>query len=208
MSDLSYLAAPALAFLIAAGAPGPATLAVAATAMARGRRAGMMTGLGLSVGLAFWGVIAAAGLGAAILAWAPALLVLRLAGGAFLLWLAWKSARNALRPESAGGPAPLPGHALFRRGLLLNLLNPKAVLAWGAVIAIGLPVGAGPNEFATIVAVCAAIGAILYAVYAVAFSLPPVRSWYSRARRWIEALCAVGFGLAGLRLMFWRGETA
>ena len=208
MSDLAYLVAPSLAFLVAAGSPGPATLAVAATAMARGRRAGMATGLGLGLGLAFWGVIAAAGLGAAILAWAPALVVLRLAGGAFLLWLAWKSAKSALQPDVADDPSPLPDRALFRRGLLLNLLNPKAVLAWGAVIAIGLPQGAGPAEFAAIVAVCSAIGVALYAIYAVAFSMPPVRGWYTRARRGIEAACALSFGLAGIRLMLWRGGAS
>ena len=203
MNDLGFLMAPALAFLVAAGSPGPATLATAATSMAFGRRAGMLIGAGLAVGLAFSGLVAAAGLGTVILAWAPALLVLRLAGGAFLLWLAWKAARSAWRPATAL-PEPIPDHRLFWRGCLLNLLNPKAVLAWGAVIAIGMPADAGTAELAAITAMCALLGWLVYAAYALAFSHPRVMTVYARTRRWIDAGCAALFGLAGLRLLTWR----
>ena len=203
MNDLTYLVAPALTFLVAAAAPGPATLATAASAMANGRRAGMLIGLGLGIGLAIWGVVAAAGFGAAILAWAPALLGLRLAGGAFLLWLAWKAARSAWRPEQATQPT-LPLHGFFWHGLFLNLLNPKAILAWGAVFAIGLPAGAGTTELLTITVVCVALGFAIYMFYAAIFSTPRAMAIYARTRRWIDGACAVWFGLAGLRLLTWR----
>ena len=55
---------PALmAFFVAAASPGPATLAVSTTAMAAGARSAAALGVGLAVGLACWGLVAAAGLG-------------------------------------------------------------------------------------------------------------------------------------------------
>ncbi len=203
MTDLTFLLPPVLAFVIAAGAPGPATLSVAATAMSRGRRAALMLGAGLGLGLAFWGVVVAAGLGTVILAWAPALLALRIAGAAVLLWLAWKSARSAF--SAAGADAvPVPGGALFRRGLLINALNPKAILAWGAVIAVGLRDDAGPAQLIAITTCCALIGWLLYFAYAALFSTDRVMAAYRRARRWIDGACAVLFGAAGLRLLTWK----
>lgn len=206
MGDAAFLIAPALAFFVAAASPGPATLSVAATSMARGRAAGLAMAAGLSLGLGLWGVVAASGLGALVLALAPALGLLRLAGGAFLLWLAWQSARSAFGPAAAAGAAA--GAAgpwgIFRQGLLLNLLNPKALLAWGAVIALGMPAGAGAAEFAAIVAVCSALGCAIYAGYAALFSRPSVRAGYARARRWIDGACAAAFAAAGGALIVGR----
>jgi threonine/homoserine/homoserine lactone efflux protein len=209
LGGLAYLLAPAVTFLIAAGSPGPATLAVAATAMARGRSSGLALGAGLAAGLALWGAVAAAGLGALMLHWTPALLTLRIAGGAFLIWLAWKSARSAMSaaPSRDRGLPAAPQVAMFLRGLLLNVLNPKAVLAWTAVIAIGLPSGAGAAQLCAIVAICAVLGAVVYGLYAVGFSIPVVTAFYWRARRGLEAAFAAFFGYAGVRLMFWRVET-
>lgn len=205
-ADLGFLVAPCLAFIVAAGSPGPATLATAATAMARGRRDALVLGIGLALGLTLWGVVAAAGLGALMLASVTAMTILRIAGGAYLLYLAWLSARSAVSGGAAIAYAP-GGRGLFRRGLILNAMNPKAVLAWTAVIALGLPSGAGAVHLWTIVAACSGLGVVVYAVYAVAFSLAPMRSGYARAQRGIEAILALAFGAAGLRLMTSRTET-
>lgn len=209
LDGLIYLLVPAATFLVAAGSPGPATLAVAATAMARGRRSGLMLGAGLSVGLAFWGVIAAAGLGVLMLHWTPALMALRIAGGGFLIWLAWKSARSALTvtPAEDQDPPAASSSAMFLRGVLLTAMNPKAVLAWTAVISIGLPSDAGAAQLWTIVAVCTTLGAALYALYAVGVSFPTVTAGYWRARRGLEAAFAALFGYAGLRIVFCRMDT-
>jgi threonine/homoserine/homoserine lactone efflux protein len=201
------LIAPAIAFLIAVGSPGPATLAVAGTAMASGRRAGLGIGFGLALGLAFWGALTAIGLGALVLGSPPALLTLRICGGAYLFWLAWKSARAAMNaaPPTSALPPVEPRH-LFLKGLLLNLSNPKAALAWAAVIAIGLPPDASTTHITTITIMCTLIGLTIYAGYAIGFALSPVRSAYFRSHRWIEGILAVLFGYAGVRLLFLRTD--
>lgn len=213
MTDFSLLLAPGLAFVAAVGAPGPATLAVSAVAMTRGRPEALVFAAGLSLGLTIWGVVAAVGLGAAILAWAPALVVFRLAGGAFLLWLAWCAARRALAPAPIGpadAPADRGGGAptdVLRRGVLLNMVNPKAILAWAAFIAFELPEVAGPTGFAAIVVIASMVGAAIYTSYAFAFSHASVRAGYARCRRWVDGALAALFGLVAVRLLTWRPEA-
>lgn len=197
--------AAAAAFFVAAASPGPATLAVSATAMAHGTRTALLFGLGLAAGLAFWGVLAAAGLGALLAQSAGALFALRLAGGAYLLVLAVRSARSALSgaPDPAL-PAQRPARPLLS-GLLLNLSNPKAVLAWMAVLALGLAPERGGAHLALTTALLAVLGLAIYAAYAILFARPRMRAAYRRARRGIEAVLAGAFAFAGLRLILSRG---
>lgn len=186
-------------FLVAAGSPGPATLAVASVAMGSGRRAGLALGAGLAVGLAVWGVAVGLGFGALVAQSPVFLTIFKVIGGGYLLYLAWQSAKSAIAPQDAPR-ATDPGRA-FRRGLILNLGNPKAALAWIAALALGS--GDGAVGWG-VVAACAALGAVIYATYALAFALGPVRGVYMRARRGIEAATAGLFALAGLRLLTWR----
>lgn len=208
MTDSTTLAAATsvATFVFAAGSPGPATLAVAATAMAGGRPRGAAMALGLSLGLGVWGVVIALGFGALVAQSAPILTILKLIGAGYLFYLAYASGRSALQPLS--GPVPVAPQAdtarLFRRGLMLNLGNPKAVLAWVAALALGAEAAPGGAVSVAVLAICAGLGAAIYLAYATLFSLAPVMALYSRMRRWIEALFAGLFALAGLRLLFWR----
>src|SRR3546814_9652416 len=92
-----------LAALVATASPGPATLAIAGTSMASGRRYGLALAAGVTTGSLTWSIAAAAGLSAVMLANAWAFEVLRYAGACYLLFPAFKSARSALTP---GAPAP------------------------------------------------------------------------------------------------------
>ncbi|MEM9783929.1 MAG: LysE family transporter [Pseudomonadota bacterium] len=200
-------ALPALiAFFVAAASPGPATLGVAATAMSRGARAGCWFGAGLALGLAIWGVVAAAGLGALLQQSVWALTLLRLLGGAYLLYLALRAAGSALGPEASRAEDGAANGRFFRRGLLLNAANPKAVLAWLAVLAIGLPDGADSASITVLTALCAIAGLAIYLGYALAFSRRSVMAGYRRARRGIDGAVAAAFSYAGIRLLTTRTE--
>ncbi|QBY02292.1 LysE family translocator [Rhodophyticola sp. CCM32] len=209
MSDPAFLAAATsvATFAFAAGSPGPATLAVAATSMAGGRGRGLAMAAGLSVGLAIWGVAVALGFGALVAQSASILVVLKLLGAVYLFYLAVKSGQSALRSGAAADTAPAVADArqLFRRGLMLNLSNPKAVLAWVAALALGTD-GTGQAMVVPIavVAICAGLGGGLYAGYATLFSRRAVMAGYVRFRRWIEGVFAALFALAAIRLVLWR----
>jgi threonine efflux protein len=206
---IDALLSPALlAFFVAAASPGPATLAVSTTAMAAGTRAASFLGVGLAVGLGFWGLVAAAGLGALLVQSSVALTVLRWFGGAYLLWLAIQSARSAIAPDTASASVVhASDRQLLLRGLVLNLSNPKAVLAWISILAIGIGSTEDGTTLATTTILCAILGLAIYLGYAVLFSRASVRSGYRRARRAIDGMAAAFFGYSGLKLVLARTEA-
>jgi len=200
MLDITSLGTVAAAFFVAAASPGPATIAVMTVSMSAGRASGLCFGLGLSIGLAFWGIIAATGLGAVLQASSHALSVLKVVGGVYLLWLAYGAARSASRPSAAIG-AKAQRDSGFMRGLILNLSNPKAVLAWMATLALGLGSGNGVWQVASATSLCVALGFAIYAGYAFAFSTPGAMGVYGKVRRWVDGAVAGLFALAGFGLI-------
>ena len=175
MIDWAGLSAIFAAFFIVAASPGPATLAVSMVSAASGRKSGIVFGSGLAIGLTFWGFVAATGLGAVLEASTSLLLALKIVGGAYLLWLAYGSARSAMRATtkdmSLDSQSPLPERRLFVRGLVLNISNPKAAFAWMAALSVGLGPEGGLVNLAMATLVCALIGLMIYTAYATAFSL-------------------------------------
>lgn len=205
MIDWAGLSAIFAAFFIVAASPGPATLAVSMVSAASGRKSGIVFGLGLAIGLAFWGLVAATGLGAVLEASTSLLLALKIAGGAYLLWLAYGAARSALRATAKDVSlkirSSLPERRLFARGLVLNLSNPKAVFAWMAALSVGLGPDGGLLNLAMATLVCALIGLMIYSAYATAFSVAAIRYGYVKFRRRIDGIVAAFFAIAGLSLI-------
>jgi len=192
-----------LAALIATASPGPATLAIAGTSMASGRRYGLALAAGVTTGSLAWSIAAAAGLSVAMLANAWVFEVLRYAGAAYLLFLAFKSARSALRPGAAPAiktAAPSLATA-YRRGLLLHLTNPKAILFFGSLYAVGVPAGTSPASLALVIAAVGLQSFALFHGLALLFSSPPLAAGYAKLRRWFEAVFAAAFAFAGIKIL-------
>ena len=145
MIDLVSLVSITLTFFVVAVSPGPATISNAVIAMHHGRRAGLTYGTGLALGLAFWGLVAASGMGVVLQGSVYLLSALKILGGCYLLWLACRSLRSALRPGALSAPQAeetCSGTRLMMRGLAIHLSNPKAIFAWVAIIANGVGPGA------------------------------------------------------------------
>jgi len=97
-SDLMIALAVALPlFLIGVISPGPATLGIMMLSAKSGRRRGLTFALGVCGGSLFWGTAAALGLSSVLTLYAEFTLILRIAGGSYLLWLAFKSLRSAVQ---------------------------------------------------------------------------------------------------------------
>ena len=203
---LVHLAPVFAAYLVAIASPGPSTLAIMGVAMNQGRANAAALALGVVTGSLIWAGLAASGLSTLLAAWAEAMLAIKIAGGLYLLWLAWKSARSACRREAAARAAiPAAGRgALYRRGVALHLANPKAVLGWIAIISLGLGPEAPPGALPAMLVGCAALGLIVNLGYALLFSTAPMVGAYRRARRGIEGVLAACFGYAGIRLLLLR----
>ncbi len=115
-----------IAVLLIELTPGPNMGYLAALSASHGRTAGFRAVAGVTLGLAFYMLLAVLGV-AEILAAAPlAYGVLRWAGVAYLLYLAWEAWRGA--SETSPGHARDVDHAPFWRGLIANVLNPKALV--------------------------------------------------------------------------------
>ncbi len=210
MENINHLLVVFIAYAIAAGSPGPSTLRIMGVAMNHDRQAGLALATGVISGSLFWGLSAATGVSALLGRYAEALMVLKIFGGIYLLYLAVRAARNAMTPDtapstgSARADTPPSPAALYRHGLIMHLANPKAVLAWIALVTLGLGAEASWHDVATILAGCAVLSVTIFGGYALVFSTAPMISLYRRARRGIEGVLAVFFGFAGLRLLLSR----
>lgn len=107
--------------------PGPNMAYLAALSAAHGRRAGLVAVLGVTCGLAVYMLAAVFGLTEVFRLYRPLYELLRWAGAAYLVWMAWDAWQSARQAETAAPLTPARW-TLFRRGLLANLLNPKAAL--------------------------------------------------------------------------------
>ena len=124
-----------VAALLLSIAPGPDNIFVLTQSALFGTTAGMVTTLGLVTGLCVHTTAVALGVAAVFQTSALAFTLLKTAGAGYLLWLAWLSFRAGASTEKIaqgdGGPAgaAFPGYmALYRRGIVMNVTNPKVSL--------------------------------------------------------------------------------
>lgn len=124
--------------------PGPNMIYLVSRSIAQGRRAGLISLAGVGIGFLAYLLAASAGL-ATLFALVPEIyLTLKLAGAAYLLWLAW----NALRPGGSSVFAtqelePDRPRKLFGMGLLTCLLNPKIAILYISLLPQFLDPGRG-----------------------------------------------------------------
>lgn len=143
---LSFLAASVLLTL----APGPDILFVATKSLARGARAGISVAAGLCSGVFFHTTLAAVGVSLILRRSPAAFTALKIAGTLYLLFLAFKAFRNRKTvpaDDAEKGPQNTPDDAgrfpaLFRTGLLMNVLNPKVALFFLALLPQFVPADA------------------------------------------------------------------
>ena len=193
------------AYLIATASPGPAILAIIGTSISQGRKAGLSLAFGVLTGSYVWAMLTASGLSALIRAYGQAIIVLKIAGGLYLLWLAWNALRSAMRSgEAYGARQALPvlsPRRQYLKGLGIHLTNPKAIFSWIMLTSLGMPAGAPPWTMAAFIAGCMALGLMTFVGFALLFSLGPVHRAYLRSRRIIEGAMAAFFALAGFKLL-------
>lgn len=105
--------------------PGPDNVFVLMQSALHGRAAGLRVVLGLCTGLLVHTAAVAAGLAAVFAASEIAFQALKAIGALYLLWLAWQAFRAPVGAALDAAAAPERGWTLYRRGVIMNLSNPK-----------------------------------------------------------------------------------
>jgi threonine/homoserine/homoserine lactone efflux protein len=197
-----------LTALVVVIAPGTGVIYTLATGLGQGRRAAIMAALGCTFGIVPH--LAAATLGLAAVLHTSALLfqVVKFAGVAYLLYLAWQALKSGGALSVAPGAARQSGWLIARRGALINILNPKLSIFFLALLP---PFLSGNPASAT--AEMIAMGAVfmgltfavfvLYGVFAAATRDRLLGS--ARVMRWLNRGFAAIFAGLGARLALERG---
>jgi threonine/homoserine/homoserine lactone efflux protein len=196
-------------YFIATASPGPSNMAIMGTAMKKGRAPALAMASGVVVSSMIWACLAAAGILTLLATFAELLFALKIIGGLYLLWLAFKAGKSALKPVSpAQDPAttqyPAGYTTMFRQGILMHITNPKAILTWVAIMSVALKPGAASASLPAIVLGCAAICITVFSGYAVLFSTALMIGLYRKIQRGLDGVLAICFTLAGLRLLTGR----
>src|SRR6185369_8608826 len=127
--DLNVMLAYTAAAVILVITPGPDMTLFLGQTLTGGRARGIAAYLGASMGLVVHTMLAAFGLSALLAHSATAFGVLKIAGCAYLLWLAFDALRRGAALTLAPGAAnPQPLGRVFLMGVAINLLNPKIVM--------------------------------------------------------------------------------
>ncbi len=193
-----------LGVMAAQASPGPNFVAVVSVALAQGRRAALWVVAGVSTGMLIWSLATAYGL-ATVLEWFPwSLNAMRIVGGSYLLWLALKGLRAAIIDKPGRVKASnkkLTGRQAYRRGLLVLLTNPKAVMMWAAVATFLFGAGLSPAQVFAFGPAGAISGFVIYGLYALMFSTGLASRTYAKFSRWFEFAFGAAFGALGGKLV-------
>lgn len=125
-ADLLLFSGAALLLVLS---PGPNMIYLISRSICQGRTAGVVSLFGVMAGFVVHMVAAAAGLSAVFIAVPFTYELLKWAGAAYLMWLAWQSLKPGARSPFEAQDLPIDSNRrLFLTGFLTNLLNPKAVV--------------------------------------------------------------------------------
>lgn len=211
----SSLASLALLYLAALIIPGPNLLLLTHTAASASRGAALAVAIGIATGTLLWVTIAVFGV-QRIFEAAPMLQTgLRVAGGLYLLYLAFGLLRSvwvdrngtasavpdAVIDNAASGPESRRSKH-FRRGLLTNLTNPKSFAFWTSVAVVSLDPNALLSTRLLAVLMVAMMAVLWHIALAYIFSTPPAQRAYLRARPILSLVTGVVMGAFGTRLLW------
>ena len=138
MPSLAALLTFALVAFALVLTPGPNMIYLLSRSITQGPMAGLISLGGVALGFVFYMLCAAFGITAFLFAVPYAYDALRLAGAAYLVWLAWQALKpNGRSPLQVKTLAVDSRRKLFLMGFVTNLLNPKIAMLYLALLQIG-----------------------------------------------------------------------
>jgi threonine efflux protein len=177
--------------------PGPDFVAVVRSSMTRGTRAGLLTTLGVSLGLCLYATLSLLGLSAILVKYQWLTWAVRVLGGGYLIFLGIRllmAKPQQIEVDQATRPV---GSRSILFGFLVTLTNPKAIVLFASVFATAVTASTPLWLMGLMIALVTASSLTWYSCVSLFMSSGPVIRRFQRARHWIEraaGICFIGLG--------------
>jgi len=192
-----------IAFVFAVLSPGPNIFGVLNTSLEKGRKAGVLFGIGIAFGSLSWATLSVLGLTQIIAKYSILLFFIKVFGGCYLLYLAFKAFKSsiAIAETKVASMGASKSNHYFSGGYLLMMTNPKAALAWVAIVSLStfsnapiwVPIAAILGTFSLSIAI--------HISYAFIFTNKVFVIFYEKSRSIILKVFSIVYGGLGLKLL-------
>lgn len=192
--------------LLAAASPGPDFVLVSQQTLSHGKRAGLWCSLGIALGLGIHIVYSVLGLATVIANSTTLLWVIKLFGGAYLIYLGWQGLRSR-RGEitemalSEGNATRLAAAKLIRRGFLCNALNPKAPVYFVSLFTLVLSPEMPLYQLAIYGLWMMIIQFVWFALVVNILSQPRLNAQFQRCSHWIDRVLGGAMIALGVKVL-------
>jgi threonine efflux protein len=177
--------------------PGPDFVAVVRSSMTYGTRAGLLTTLGVSLGLCLYATLSLLGLSAILVQYQWLTWAVRILGGSYLIFLGIKLLRAKPQEIDLDQANPPSRHRAVLFGFLVTLTNPKAIVLFASVFATAVTASTPVWLMGLMIGFVTASSLTWYSCVSLFMSSGPVMRRFQRARHWIEraaGVCFIGLG--------------
>jgi threonine efflux protein len=201
MDAVGTLVAVFAVFIPALILPGPDFVGVVRSSLTRGTTAGLLTTLGVTIGLGMYATLSLLGLSAVLVKYQWLTWAVRVLGGAYLVYLGIRLLRakpGKLQDMAVQGP--LRGNALLF-GFFVTLTNPKAIVLFASVFATAVTASTPHWLMAVMIALVMSSALVWYSIVSLFMSSGPVMRRFQNARHWIERVAGASFVLIGGRII-------
>lgn len=187
-------------FIPALMLPGPDFVAIVRASMTRGTRAGLMTTLGVSIGLGFYATLGLLGLSAVLVQVEWLAVTVRVLGGAYLVYLGIRLVLAKPTEIVVEAGRDVGANAVLG-GLLVTLTNPKAIVLFASVFATAVTAETPLWLMVLMIGIVLASSLAWYTIVSLFMSSAPVMRRFSRAQHWVERAAGVCFVAIGGRIL-------
>jgi threonine/homoserine/homoserine lactone efflux protein len=201
MDEVGTLVAVFAVFIPALILPGPDFVGVVRSSLTRGTTAGLLTTLGVTIGLGMYATLSLLGLSAVLVKYQWLTWAVRVLGGAYLVYLGIRLLlAKPGKMEDAAAQGPLRGNALLF-GFFVTLTNPKAIVLFASVFATAVTASTPHWLMILMIGLVMASALIWYSIVSLFMSSGPVMRRFQNARHWIERVAGASFVLIGGRII-------
>ncbi|BES69046.1 LysE family translocator [Marinobacter nanhaiticus D15-8W] len=204
MDEYAALLSVATLWVVAAVTPGPNFLVTVRVAVTQSRVAGLHTVAGIILATLLWASAGFLGIHSLFNVAPWMYLFLKLAGGAYLIWLGlkllWGSVDRTVT-SSTQDVISTHGWRAFRLGFITNIANPKTALFVAGLFAVAMPPEAPAALGLMAIALMVTISLVWYSVVAWLFASRRISRAYARLGHWIDRVAGGCFIFFGVRLV-------